>query len=122
MLNIVLRALVTAVGLWVATKVVPGVHVGAHDYKTLIEAAVLLMVVNAIVRPILTLLTLPVTVLTLGLFLFVVNGLMILLVAHFIKTFQVHGLVAAILTTLVVWVVSLAANMFIGPPEARRRA
>ena len=75
MIGFLLRALITAVGLWLATQWVPGVHFDSD--ATLLIAAVLLGVVNAIVRPVAFILTLPVTILTLGLFLFVLNAAMV---------------------------------------------
>ena len=124
MVRFLLRALVAALGLWVASYIVPGVHV--HGLRTLLIAGLLLGLVNALVRPILTILTLPLTVVTLGLFLLVLNGLMVLLVGWILHRFgvsgyQIHGLFAAILTTIVIWVVSLAANIFIGGDERVRR-
>jgi putative membrane protein len=124
MVRFLLRALVAALGLWVASYIVPGVHV--HGLKTLLIAGLLLGLVNGLVRPILTILTLPLTVITLGLFLLVLNGLMVLLVGWIlhrfgVHDFQIHGLFAAILTTIVIWVVSLAANIFIGGDERVRR-
>lgn len=124
MTRFILRGLVAAIGLWVASYLVPGVHV--HGIKTLIAAGLLLGLANALVRPILSFLTLPLTIITLGLFLFVVNGLMILLVGWVLhrfgdQSYQVHGLMPAILTTIVIWVVSLIANMFIGGDERERR-
>ncbi len=123
MARFVLRALVAALGFWVASHLVPGVHV--NGIKTLIIAGFLLGIANALVRPILTLLTLPLTIVTLGLFLFVVNGLMILLVGWVLhrfgdRSYQVHGLVPAILTVIVIWLVSLVANMLIGGDERER--
>ena len=100
MINFILRALISALGLWLAAKFVPGVE--AHSIKSLLAAAVLLGLANAIVRPILFVLTLPITILTLGLFILVINGLMVLLVAHFLHGFHVHGLVPAILVSIVV--------------------
>ena len=72
MMGFLLRAVITAAGLWLATQWVPGVHV--DTVPMLLLAAVLLGVVNAIVRPIAFILTLPVTILSLGLFLFVLNA------------------------------------------------
>jgi putative membrane protein len=120
----ILRSLVVAVGFWLAAHFVPGVHI--HGWKTLLAAAVLLGLANGLVRPILTLLTLPITILTLGLFLLIVNGLMVLLVGWVLHQFhdtsyQVHGLLPAVLTTIVIWIVSLVGNMFIGGDERQRR-
>jgi putative membrane protein len=104
MIRFLIHAVAVGVGLWLASTFVPGVHV--DTLKTLVEAALLLAVVNALVRPILVLLTLPLTILTLGLWLLVLNAAMIWLVAHFLHGFVVRDLVAAFLCWLVVAVVS----------------
>ena len=124
MVRFLLRGLVAALGFWIASHLVPGVHV--TGWKTLVIAGLLLGLANALVRPILTFLTLPLTIVTLGLFLLVVNGLMVLLVGWVLHQFhdtsyQVHGLVPAILTTIIIWVVSLVGHMFIGGDERQRR-
>src|ERR1700677_3293128 len=116
MLRFILRGLVAAAGLWVAAHIVPGVRI--DGWETLVIAGLLLGFINALVRPIVTLLTLPVTILTLGLFLFVVNGLMVLLVSWLLGHFHglhmhIGGLINAILVTVVVWVVSLVGNMLL---------
>jgi|HubBroStandDraft_5_1064220.scaffolds.fasta_scaffold248247_1 putative membrane protein len=125
MVRFILRGLVAALGFWVASKLLaPGVEI--HGWKTLVIAGLLLGLANALVRPILTFLTLPLTVVTLGLFLLVVNGLMVLLVGWVLHRFhnysyEVHGLLPAIFTTIVIFFVSLVANMFIGGDERQRR-
>lgn len=105
-----IRAVFAALGLWVASKVVPGVAVTSTG--SLIAAAVLLGVVNAFVRPVVFILTLPLTLVTLGLFLLVVNAMMIGLVAWLLPGFQVHGLLAGILAAIVTglasWIASVA--------------
>ena len=113
MRGFLIRAAVVALGLWLASQIVPGVEI--RSTGSLIAAALLLGVVNAFVRPILVILTLPITLLTLGLFLLVINGLMIELVSHFLKGFVVDGLWPAILTALVVSVTSWLMSGFIGP-------
>jgi putative membrane protein len=112
MMGFILRALITAAGLWLATQWVPGVHVDTPT--TLLIAAVLLGVVNAIVKPVLFILTLPVTILTLGLFLFVLNAAMVALVAWMLPGFHVSGFMAALLAAIVVWIVSWIGSWFIG--------
>jgi len=125
MVRFILRGLVAALGFWVASKLLaPGVEI--HGWKTLVIAGLLLGLANALVRPILTFLTLPLTIVTLGLFLFVVNGLMVLLVGWVLHRFhnysyEVHGIFPAIFTTIVIFFVSLVANMFIGGDERQRR-
>jgi putative membrane protein len=112
MMGFVLRAVITAAGLWLATRWVTGVHV--DTVPMLLLAAVLLGVVNAIVRPIAFILTLPVTILTLGLFLFVLNALMVWLVAWMVPGFHVSGFKAALLTAIIVWIVGWIGSWFIG--------
>jgi len=113
MLGFLIRAAVVAVGLWVASLIVPGVSFTSNE--SLIWAALLLGIVNAIVRPILVILTIPITILTLGLFLLVINGLMVELVSHFLGGFQVAGLGTAILVSLVVSLTSWVISWFVGP-------
>ena len=108
----ILRVLISALGLWLASRLLPGVEVGSLG--SLLAAALLLGLANAIVRPILVLLTLPITLVTLGLFLLVINGLMILLVSRLLHGFYVHGLITAILASMIVWVTGLAASMVLG--------
>ena len=105
------RAVFGALGLWVASMIVPGVHV--TNMGTLIVAALLLGVVNAIVRPVVFILTLPVTILTLGLFLLVVNAAMIGLVAMLLGGFQVNGLVPGVLAAIVTGVASWIGGMIL---------
>jgi putative membrane protein len=113
MVGFLIRAAVVAVGLWVASLIVPGVSFTSNE--SLIWAALLLGIVNAIVRPILIILTIPITILTLGLFLLVINGLMVELVSHFLGGFQVAGLGTAILVSLVVSLTSWVISWFVGP-------
>jgi putative membrane protein len=113
MVGFLIRAAVVAVGLWVASRIVPGVSLSSNE--SLIWAALLLGVVNAFVRPILIILTIPITILSLGLFLLVINGLMVELVAYFLDGFQVAGLGTAILVSLVVSLTSWVISWFVGP-------
>jgi putative membrane protein len=100
----VMRWLVTAFGLWVASLLVSGIII--KGVGTLIHAALLFGIVNAIVRPIVVILTLPFTVLTLGLFLLVVNGAMLALVASMLESFQIRDLFSAILGSIIVSAIS----------------
>jgi putative membrane protein len=106
------RVVITALGLWIAANVVSGIAVAG--WKTLLLAAVVLGIVNAIVRPVLLILTLPITFLTLGFFLLVVNGLSFALAASVVPGFHVATLGSAILGSLVVSVTGWFANSFVG--------
>jgi len=112
MIGLIVRAAICALGLWLATKIVPGVRV--DGLGSLAAAAVLLGIANAIVRPVLIFLTLPLTLITLGLFLLVVNGLMIWMVSALLGGFKVSGLMAAIGAWIVVWLTGCVASWFIG--------
>ncbi len=105
------RLVFAALGLWVASMVVPGVHVNSTG--TLIAAAILLGVVNALVRPVVFILTLPLTVITLGLFLLVVNAAMIGLVAMLLRGFTVDGLIPGVLAAIVTGIASWIGGMAI---------
>ena len=106
-----------AVGLWLASQIVPGVHILSPG--SLIAAALLLGIVNAFVRPILVILTFPITLLTLGLFLLIINGLMIELVSYLLPGFVVDGLWPAILTSIIVSLTSWVMSGWVGPPHGR---
>ena len=112
MTGFLLRALISAIGLWLASVWVAGVRI--HGPGTLLLAAVLLGVVNAVVRPIAFILTLPLTILTLGLFLLVLNAAMVALVAALLPGFHLAGLRAALLTAIIVWLTGWIGSWFIG--------
>lgn len=118
MLRFILQAVVTALGLWLAAYVVPGV--AFLSTGSLIAAAVLLGLVNAVVRPILVFLTFPLTVITLGLFLLVVNAATIGLVAMFLGGFVVDGLWAGIGAAIVTGVISWVAGGLIPDKRIQR--
>ncbi|MEE4271833.1 MAG: phage holin family protein [Thermoanaerobaculales bacterium] len=104
--------LVIALALWVTTWILPGVNVSS--YAALAIAAVVLGLVNALVRPVLTILTLPITILTLGLFYLLVNGFTFLLAAWLVPGFQVGGYWWAVLGALVFSIISSFIGMFTG--------
>ena len=109
----IVRMLITAFALWLAQALIPGVIF--TDAGSLFLAALLLGIVNAIVRPILIVLTLPITILTLGLFLLVINAAMLTLVARLMSGFELAGFGSAILASIVVSLTSWAASWTIGP-------
>ena len=113
MRGFVLHWLTVAIALAVTAWVLPGVVVSS--LPALAVAALVLGLVNAVVRPILFLLTLPITVLTLGLFYLVVNGVSFALAAWAVPGFAVNGLVGAILGALMVGLVSWFVGSFLGP-------
>lgn len=113
MAGFLLRALLVALGLWLSTIWVSGVQIDTP--ATLVLAGVLLGLVNAVIRPIAIILTLPMTILTLGLFLLVINAAMIGLVAWMLPGMHVASFGAAFWTALICSAVSMIGSWFIGP-------
>ncbi len=111
MKKFLLRAAGAAFGLWLAAQVVPGI--GIDGAGSLAGAAIFLSLVNTIVRPVIVVLTLPITILTLGLFLLVINAATFGLVAFFLKGFHVAGFTSAVLGSLLVSFVNWLASAFI---------
>lgn len=115
-MRFLLRLVVTAVALWVAIELIPGLQYEGGPFGLLVVALVF-GIINALVRPVLLLLTCPLVVLTLGLFLFVLNGLLLWLTAAFSGalgiSFHIAGLWPAILGGLVVGIVSMLLNIFV---------
>jgi putative membrane protein len=111
-MGFIIRVAITMIGIWLASRWIDGISFS--DEATLLGAALLLGVVNAIIRPILVFLTLPITLLSLGLFLWVVNGAMIALVAWMLPGFSVAGLWPAMLASLVIGLTGWVGSAFIG--------
>jgi putative membrane protein len=112
MLGFFIRAVLVALGLWLATAWVPGVSIDSP--LTLLLAGISLGVVNSIVRPIAILLTLPMTIVTLGLFLLVINAGMVALVAAIVPGMSLSGFAAAFWTSILVSLVSMIGSWFVG--------
>ena len=111
--GIILRTLIIMLGLFLASSLIPGVQItGTGNF---ILAAILLGLVNAFVRPIAFLLTLPLTIVTLGLFTFVLNAAMFGLVAAFLDNFVVAGFWSALFGAIIVSLTSTVASWYIGP-------
>lgn len=113
MLGLVLRTLIIALGIWLADYLVPGVS--ARSTGALIWAAIALGLINAFVRPVLVLLTLPFTIVTLGLFLLFLNAGMLNLAGWFVDGFDVVGFWSAVFGAIVISLVSGLCSKFIGP-------
>ena len=102
---------ITSLSLWAASHVFKGIRFA--DTRALIVAALLLGFANAIVRPLLIILTFPLTLLTLGLFLLVINALMLLLVAALVRGFTISGFWTAFFASIFVAVLSFAIDVFV---------
>ncbi len=113
MAGIIVRTLIIALGLGLANVLVPGVRI--EGAVTLVVAALLLGLVNAVVRPLVVLLTLPLTIVTLGIFLLVINAAMFGLVAAMLGNFAVSGFFSALFGAIIVSLTSMLASWYIGP-------
>ncbi len=112
MRGFLVRLLITALGLWVADQLLPGIAITGT--RALIVSALLLGIVNAVIRPIILILTLPLTVLTLGLFILIVNGISLELVAWLVPGFHIAGLGSATVGAIIVGLTSWVASAFVG--------
>ena len=108
-----IRMVISAMGLWIASELVPGMEITGMG--TLVAAAFLLGIVNAVVRPLIVILTFPITIVTLGLFLLVINAAMLGLVAWLLDGFMLDGFLAAVAGSLVVSATGWFASWYIGP-------
>jgi putative membrane protein len=111
MLVIITRWLIITLAILLASQFVPGIRV--DTLSTAVIAACVLGLINIFVRPVLVLLTLPLSVLTLGLFYFFINALLLMLVAHIVPGFKIENFFSAFLGSLVISFVSWLANSFI---------
>jgi putative membrane protein len=98
-MNVLVRILITAILVLIIARFLPGVAV--DSFSTSIVVAIVLALLNLIVKPILVILTLPVTILTLGLFLLIINGLMIVLCTKIVDGFAVHSFFTAFLFSII---------------------
>jgi putative membrane protein len=121
-MRFITRLLINAAALWVAIRLVPGVSFEG-EWPLLFGVALVFGVLNAVIRPVLFVLTLPALILTLGLFTFVLNALMLWLTSAtsdlFGLRFHVDGFVAAFLGALVITIVSFALSVLVGPSRER---
>lgn len=116
MTSALINWLFSAVAILITANVVPGFSV--NSFATALIVALVLGIVNAIIKPVLVILTLPITILTLGLFTFVINAALILLVAKLVKGFTVSGFGPALVAALVLWLINLVINFVLFPVKA----
>ncbi|MBS1589206.1 MAG: phage holin family protein [Bacteroidetes bacterium] len=102
-MNILLRLMINSLAVFAASYLLPGVHI--RNFTTAIWVAVVLAVLNLFIKPIFILLTIPITIVTFGLFLLVINALMVLLCSKLVDGFSVDGIIYAVLFSLIVSVV-----------------
>jgi putative membrane protein len=110
-MRFILKMLVATIAVFVSAYIIPGVSV--DTYITCLIVAVVLGFLNSFVKPILVILTLPVTILTLGIFYLLINALMVIITASLVKGFQVESIIAALLFGISVSVINSFLSTFI---------
>jgi putative membrane protein len=110
--QLLLRWLINLLGLWAAASLLSGVDYG-HNLWVLVWAALIFSIVNALIRPLVIVLALPAIVLTLGLFILVVNAFMLYLVTLLYPQFEVSSFVQAMLAVIVVWMVNYVLSLLL---------
>lgn len=118
-LQLLVRWLVLALGVMLATKLVPGIH--CNDGGTLVAVVLLLSFFNAILKPLLVLFTLPFIVVTMGLGVLLINALLFLLVGELVTGFDVNGFWSALFGSVVVSITNLCVSAFVRSNEAGPR-
>ncbi len=117
-MNLIIRWILNSIALWVVVYFVPHFHY--RDWIAIAIAAAVLGLLNAIVRPILYVLTLPITILTLGLFLIILNAIMLKLTAALVPGFGIDGWFWAIIGAIALSIVSMITGAFAPSKEDRR--
>lgn len=115
-MSILANWLLSAIAIFLTAEIVPGFKV--ENFQTALVVALILGIVNAIIKPILVILTLPINILTLGLFTFVINALMILLVDYFVRGFRVEGFLPALIAAFILWIISVILHVVAFPVKA----
>ena len=110
-MGFILRVLINAGAIWLAARLIPGITVDSA--VTVLLAGLVLGLINALVRPVLVVLTLPITLVTLGLFLLVLNAACLALTAWLVPGFSVSDFIAAFLGSLLISVVSWILTAFV---------
>lgn len=111
MINIILRLLILTAGIFLAAYLVPGINVSG--YGAGIKAAILLGILNIFIKPVIMILTLPINLITLGLFTFIINGLLLWFVGYAVSGFEVASFLSALIGAVIISVLSIVLNRFL---------
>ena len=111
MRSFILRIIIVAFTIFLVSLLMPGVHV--ENFWSAIIFSIVLGLINAFIRPLISLLTLPIKILTLGLFSLVINAFLFWIVTLFVPGVEVDSIIATFLAALIVWLVSVIVNKFL---------
>lgn len=110
-MKLILNLLVATIAVFASAYIIPGVSV--DSYKTALIVAIVLGLLNAFIKPILVILTLPITIITLGIFYLLINALMVIITASIVEGFQVESIIAALLFGISVSLIRSFLGVFI---------
>ena len=119
-MKLLIRLLINAAALWAAAEVVNGITLEG-GFLTILIVALIFGVINAIIRPILTIFSLPFIIVTLGLFIFVINALMLMLTGALTSALTVNGFGAALLGSLIISIVSWFLGIFLNDDDNKKK-
>ena len=105
--------ILSALAILIVANYLPDVKVA--NFQTALIVALALGIVNAVIKPVIVILTLPINIITFGLFTFVINALLILLVANIVPGFTVVGFVPALIAAIALWIISTIINFVVFP-------
>ena len=111
LVHLLISWLVSAIALWIVAQLIPGVVV--RDFPSAFVATAVIAIVNATIGPILRFLAFPLTILTLGLFLLIINALLLKLASLFTPGFKVHGFLSAVLGSLVLTILTAILRLVV---------
>ena len=103
-MGIIINLLLSSIAVIISAYILPGVHVA--NFLTAVVVAIVLGIINAVIKPVLLILTLPINILTLGIFTFIINGLLILLVSSLVQGFRVDNFWWAVLFSIILSIVN----------------
>lgn len=116
MFSILANWILSALTILIVDRLVPGFTI--DSFTTALIVALVLGIANAVIKPILVILTLPINIITLGLFTFVINALMLLGVAYLVDGFSISGFAPALVAAVVLWFINLLVNLVMFPLKA----
>jgi putative membrane protein len=114
--SILTNWILSALALVIVANYVPGFHV--NSFTTALIVALVLGIVNSLIKPFIIILTLPINILTLGLFTFVINAFLLLAVARFVAGFTINGFVPALIGAVILWLINIIIHMVVFPVKA----
>ena len=120
MAKLIIRLLINAIALWLAAKLVTGIDL-VGGAGSILLVAVVFGLVNAVLKPIVKLLSLPMIIVTLGLFTLVINGLLLLLTARLTEGLTVDGFGAAVVGSIVISIASMLLSVFLSDDDDKKR-